>query len=211
MAILNLSSNQGASIKDFEQDANTGKYLYNATENYQLNLEIKYGKHYKHATPPSIAIWLENGSGYHVKTLFEPDSDDVLPYWRWKVIEYEKAKLKAQTNLPDEVDALSSATPNASFDPLDYILPERNTEPFYLVLEVDQAADANENYNDQPSILYRVEIDNAYPNYFQILDLLGYTKYDDSENQWDAYYPDGRQTTALSLIDSALLTIKRSQ
>lgn len=94
-------------------------------------------------------------------------------------------------------------------DLCDYILPERNTEPFFLVVEVDAVGDSNEHYADQPSMLYRVEIDNAYPSYFQVLDIDGYTKYDEDEEIWEAYYPDERLTTSLSLIDSSLLTIER--
>ena len=161
------------------------------------------------STKSRIAVWLENSSGYHVKTLFEPEIENVLPYWQWKVAEYEKAKREAESNEAEGVDAMSSATPNASFDPRDYILPERNTEPFFMVVEVDEAGDANDDYSDQPSILYRVEIDNAYPSYFQVLEIVGYTQYDADADSWDAYFPDGRLSTALGLIDSALLTIER--
>ena len=194
----------GASLQAFEQTVDTWNYLYTPTENYQLQLEIKFGEHYKQATPPALAVWLENSSGYHVKTLLAPSIENVLPYWQWKVAEYEKAKNEAEA-----VDAMSSATPNASFDPRDYILPERNTEPFFMVVEVDEAGDANDDYSDQPSILYRVEIDNAYPSYFQVLKIVGYTQYDVDTDSWDAYFPDGRLSTALGLIDSALLTIER--
>ena len=156
-----------------------------------------------------LAFWIENGSGYHVKTLFAPEVGGSLPYWQWKVAEYEQAKRDAEANEIEGVDAVTSATPNASFDPRDYILPERNTEPFFLVVEVDAVGDSNEHYADQPSMLYRVEIDNAYPSYFQVLDIDGYTKYDEDEEIWEAYYPDERLTTSLSLIDSSLLTIER--
>jgi len=208
-AVLNLSSNQGASLQAFEQTVDTWNYLYTPAENYQLQLEIKFGEHYKQAAPPALAVWLENSSGYHVKTLFEPEIENALPYWQWKVAEYEKAKREAESNEAEGVDAMSSATPNASFDPRDYILPERNTEPFFMVVEVDEAGDANDDYSDQPSILYRVEIDNAYPSYFQVLEIVGYTRYDVDADSWDAYFPDGRLSTALGLIDSALLTIER--
>jgi hypothetical protein len=42
-----------------------------------------------------------------------------------------------------------------------------------------------------------------------VLDIDGYTKYDEDEGIWEAYYPDERLTTSLSLIDSSLLTIER--
>lgn len=208
-AILNLSQNKGASLETFELQVDTFSYLYTPAENYQLKLDIKFGESFNLASPPTLAVWLENGSGYHVKTLFAPEVEGALPYWQWKVAEYEQAKRDAEANEIEGVDAVTSATPNASFDPRDYILPERNTEPFFLVVEVDAVGDSNEHYADQPSMLYRVEIDNAYPSYFQVLDIDGYTKYDEDEGIWEAYYPDERLTTSLSLIDSSLLTIER--
>jgi len=109
----------------------------------------------------------------------------------------------------EDVDAVSSATTNASFDPRDYILPERNTEPFYLMIEVNQPNDTNEHYTDQPSIIYKVEIDNKYPQAFQVLKIVGYSKYNASAKEWIASYPDRKLTSSLKLIDSALLTISR--
>ena len=53
------------------------------------------------------------------------------------------------------------------------------------------------------------KIDNKYPKAFQVLDMMGYSKFDPDEKAWNAYYPDGALTTSLKLINSALLTIDR--
>lgn len=208
-SILGLSHNVGAALDRFEMSEDGLIYQYSPAKNFKLKLEVRQGKNYDSQKLPEIAIWLENKSFYHIKTLYTPEEMWGLPYWAWKVEEYEKAKNESAEKEDDEIDGLSSATPNSSFDPKDYILPERNKEPFYLMIEVNQNNDKNEHYEDQPSILYRVEIDNKFPKAFQTLDLQGYSKYEAEEKAWNAYYPDGTLTTSLHIIDSALLTIER--
>ena len=207
-AILGLSNNLGAAQDRFMMNDNGMIYHYTPTAKFKLKLEVRAGKGYQSQAPPQIAIWLENQSSYHIKTLHSTPITEELPYWSWKVKEYEKAKREVEEN-NGELLAVSGATPNSSFDARDYILPERNKEAFYLVIEVNQPGDSNKSYPDQPSLIYKVEIDNKYPSAFQVLELMGYSKFDDDEKSWEAYYPDGSITTALKLIDSALLTIER--
>ena len=209
--ILGLSNNLGAALERFEMKEDGMLFHYTPAENYKLKLEIRAGEEYINSKTPEIAIWLENKSSYHIKTLHTSEDRKQLPYWVWKVEEYEKAKQEAdqKKDSKEDIDAISSATPNSSFDPKDYILPERNKEPFYLLIEVNQPDDSNKYSKDQASIIYKVEIDNQNPKAFQVLDLVGYSKYDLEEKTWDAYFPDETLTTALKLIDSALLTIER--
>lgn len=108
------------------------------------------------------------------------------------------------------MDTISGATQNSSFDPADYILPENSGEslPYRLLLEIDQPDDG------QASLVYAVDIDNAYPRTFQLLDLVGYSKHEldkKGEDAWALYYIDGSFSSALKLIDSALLTIERGE
>lgn len=210
--IQGLSQNVGAALDRFEMRDDGMLYNYTPAPNYKLELDVRAGDGYDTEAPPSIAIWLENQSSYHIKTLHSSESTEELPYWGWKVEEYEEAKLEweeAKELGEDEFHAMASATPNSSFDPADYILPERNTEPFYLVIEVNKAEDGNEFHADQPSVIYKVEIDNQFPKSFQVLDIVGYSKYDPDEEAWYTYYPDGTLTSSLKLINSALLTIER--
>ena len=62
--------------------------------------------------------------------------------------------------------------------------------------------------------MYSVEIDNADPRAFQLLDLIGYPKHEennkDGKEVWALYFVDERFDSALGLIDSALLTIDRN-
>lgn len=207
--ILGLSNNLGAAQDLFVMNQDGMIYNYTPAPNYKLKLEVRAGKSYDKKSPPEIAIWLENKSSYHIKTLYASQSKKELPYWAWKVEEYEKAKVESEQEKPEDVDDISGATPNSSFDPRDYILPERNKEPFYMLIEVNAPKDKNEFHEDQPSIIFKVEIDNKFPKVFQVLDIVGYSKFNPDEKTWDAYYPDEKLTTALQLINSALLTIER--
>lgn len=55
-------------------------------------------------------------------------------------------------------------------------------------------------------------IDNSLPKHFQLLELRGFPKREeDGKETWSIYYVDGSFTTALELIDSALLTIERGE
>ncbi len=106
-------------------------------------------------------------------------------------------------------DAVTSPTPNGSFNPADYILPAgpKDSTPYQLLLEINQPGD------DQASLVYAVEIDNSLPRGYQLLELKGFPKReaDDEKGKevWGLYYVDETFTTALDLIDSALLTIQR--
>jgi hypothetical protein len=79
--------------------------------------------------------------------------------------------------------------------------------PFRLLVEIDDPDD------EQPSLVYSVEIDNSEPYAFQLLELFGFPKQEedgeDGKEVWELYYVDDTISTALDIIDSALLTIDR--
>ena len=219
MAILGLSKNLGPAADRFELKDTKVVYNYTPAPHYKMQLNFKGGSAFDAENPPHMAIWLENTSRYHLKTLFHsqvPEVENSLPYWHYKKSEYEKYKAeseaaeKAGKKQVEDVDALSSATPNESFDPADYIVPkdpEKET-PYRLLIEI------NEHYPDQPSLVYVVEVDNKHPRSYQVLDLVGYPKSEmdeeEGEIEWSLLYADGTITTAHDLFDSALLLIERS-
>jgi len=218
-SVLALSQNLGPAIDQFEVNDDGLVYHYRPAAHYQMVLTVCAGKAFDVNTPPHVAIWLENASFYHIKTLHQPDDHKAgrvaLPYWDFKVRGWEEAKRKAAESGEDlkeqqEVDGVSGATRNSSFDPADYILPADpdNPMPYRLLIEIDQPDD------NQPSLVYAVEVDNAAPRAFQILDLVGYPKREeDDENGkevWAIYFVDERIDSALTLIDSVLLTIHRN-
>ncbi len=212
-ALLSLSPNIGPSQDQFEMNESEMVYQYSPADHYKMALTIKTGKAFDLGNPPHIAIWLENQSSYHIKTLLVSDKkggDEMLPYWSYKVRAYEKAKKDAET----EVYAVSAPTLNSSFDPADYILPadSNNPMPYQLLIEINQSGDAFGTFDDQPSLVYSVEIDNLRPKSFQLLRIVGSPKLDESGGKeiWKVYYVDESFGSALHLINSALLTIERS-
>jgi len=219
-ALLGLSGNLGPALDRFEVSDRGMVYRYSPDPSYRMVLEIRSGASYDPANPPRLAIWLENQSHYHIKTLLEPkggDRETMLPYWAFKVAGWKAALADAQkreASLDELVDAISSPTENSSFDPADYILP-RKTEtsmPYRLLIEINQPGDPSEKSADQPSLVYQVEIDNFDPRTFQLLDLVGYPVKEDAadgETEWSLFFADERIDSALGLIDSALLTIER--
>ena len=210
--VLGLSQNLGPALDRFEVKEDGMVYQYAPSDDYRMELTVKNGSNFDLEGPPKIAIWLENQGDYHIKTLLGPDeiSDD-LPYWSFKRKGWEKAKEEAQKD--DKIDAVSTPTPNGSFDPADYILPADpdTSTPYKLLIEINQTGDAHEDYVDQPSLVYSVEIDNLSPVTFQILDLVGYPKREDEngEEAWGLYFVDESFGSALQLVDSALLRIDR--
>ncbi|MDG1357122.1 MAG: hypothetical protein P8P36_02905 [Akkermansiaceae bacterium] len=226
LAILGLSKNLGPAADRFELIDTKVVYNYTPAPHYKMRLDFKGGSAFDADNPPHMAIWLENTSRYHLKTLYHSKASDVqnsLPYWHYKKSEYEKYKAeseaaeKAGKKQAEDVDALSSATPNESFDPADYIVPkdpEKET-PYRLLIEINAPRDKNEHYPDQPSLVYVVEVDNKNPRSYQVLDLVGYPESEmdeeEGELEWSLLYTDETITTAHDLFDSALLHIERSE
>ena len=206
--ILGWSGNLGPAMERFEMGEEEMVFNYSPSPDYRMKLTVKTGPSYDTTPPPQVAIWLENQGGYHIKTLLAPDSADEAPYWFFKYAGWEKARRDAEEL--GEVDAVSSPTPNGSFDPADYILPgdAKDATPYQLLLEINQPGD------DQSSLVYAVEIDNSLPRTFQLLELRGFPKREDKEDgkeAWALFYVDASFTSALDLIDSALLTIARAE
>lgn len=218
-SVLGLSQNIGPSLDRYEIDELGMSYRYAPDPGYKMALTVRSGSGFDADAPPHFAIWLENASQYHIKTLHAPPGEEAraaLPYWDFKLRGWEKAKREAEESgvaLADEagIDAISGPTQNSSFDPGDYILPGTMEEsmPYRLLLEINQPGD------EQASLVYAVEIDNIDPRTFQLLDLVGYPKReedgDDGKEMWSLYYVDESFDSALDLIDSALLTIERGE
>jgi len=220
-SVLGLSGNLGPALDRFVMTEEGMKYDYVPSPSYKLSLDLRTGESYSLQDPPRLAVWLENQSFYHIKTLYASESEDakeMLPYWAFKVKGWEQAKEEAEKkglDLNETVDAVSGATENGSFDPADYILPrETNSSmPYRVMIEINQPSDPTEKLKDQPSLVYQVEVDNFDPRTFQLLELVGYPvkeSNEEGEEEWAIYYVDERFGSAMSLINSTLLMIDRS-
>lgn len=224
-SILKLSPNLGPAADRFELRDDKITYHYTPAPHYKMQLNFKGASAFDPANPPHIAIWLENPSRFHLKTLYHsssPNATMTLPYWHYKKSEYEKYKAKSEAFQSDkdvnedDLDALSSATPNDSFDPADYIVPSdpEKEKPFRLLIEINAVGDKNEFHTDQPSLIYAVLVDNMIPQTYQVLDLVGFpesTQDTAGEIEWSLRYVDETITTAHDLFDSAMLLIERSE
>jgi hypothetical protein len=203
--ILGWSGNLGPAMERFEMKEEGLVFDYVPSPDYKMRLTVRPGPAYQNETPPHVAIWLENQGGYHIKTLLAPRSKSDTPYWSFKHAGWEKARHEAEQR--GDIDVVSSATPNGSFNPADYIVPRPagDSTPYHLLVEINQSGD------NQASLVYAVEIDNSLPTYFQLLELRGYPKREDKDGKeaWALYYIDDTFTSALELIDSALLVIER--
>ena len=96
-AILGLSGNLGPALDRFEMNEEGMKYDYVPSPSYKLSLDIRTGSTYSLENPPRLAVWLENQSFYHIKTLYASQSDDareMLPYWAFKVKVGKRLKKK---------------------------------------------------------------------------------------------------------------------
>jgi len=213
-AVLGWSGNLGPAMERFVMREDGMVFDYSPSPDYKMQVTVVTGPSYHMDPPPNVAIWLENQDGYHIKTLLAPDDPEQTPFWSFKHAGWEKAKQEAEElgHELGEVDAVSSPTPNASFDPADYILPGADLEdstPYGLLLEINQPGDG------QASLVHAVEINNRLPQTFQLLELRGYPKREDDDEEgresWGLYYIDESFDSALDLIDSALLTIERDQ
>lgn len=222
-AILGLSSNLGPDPSRFELDGQRMLYRYDPAPHYRMQLEVMGGSAYDADDLPFVAIWIENRSGYHIKSLYYSEQDGyetILPYWHHNRNEYLKYKREqealTEAEKQSQLDAISSATENDSFDPADYIAPKdpERDAPYRVMIEVNQLGDANADHADQPSLVYSVEVDNRDPRTFQVLDIVGYPKAEKDENgetAWSLYFVDETITSARDLLDSALLRIARDK
>lgn len=220
-ALLGLSRNLGPDPSRFELDAQRMLYRYDPAPHYRMQIEVMGGSAYDADNPPFVAIWIENRSGYHIKSLYQTQRDGyetMLPYWHHKRSEYLKYKREqealTEAEQEAELDAISSATENDSFDPADYIVPKDpdRDAPYRVMIEINQPNDANEHYADQPSLVYSVEVDNRDPRTFQVFEIVGYPQREeeDGQTQWALYFADETLTTARERLDSALLRIQRA-
>ena len=218
--ILGLSGNLGPALDPFEMDEKGMTYRYTPDPGYKMLVDLRTGPAFDLKNPPRLAVWLENQSLYHIKTLYvsdTPDNREQLPYWAFKVKGWEKAQEEAKAknlSLEDSVDAVSEATANGSFDPADYILPtEQNASmPYRVLIEVNQPNDPSSKLEDQPSLVYEVEVDNYDPYTFQLLELVGYPVLEEKEEkkEWYLSYADESIESAFEIVDSVLLQIDRS-
>ena len=178
----------GPSLDDYEVTDLGLSYHYTPDPGYKMALTVRStAPDSIRNPPPHFAIWLENASQYHIKTLHTPTGEDArasLPYWDFKRRGWEEAKQQAETSGNDLLERNSNSMPSRVLPkatPLilaDYILPGDAEEslPYRLLIEINQPGD------EQASMVYAVDIDNITPRTFHhFLDLVGYPKREEDD------------------------------
>ena len=84
--------------------------------------------------------------------------------------------------------------------------------PYRVLIEVNQPNAPSSKLEDQPSLVYEVEVDNHDPRTFQLLELVGYPVLENKmeKEEWYLSYPDESIESAFEIVDSALLQIDRN-
>ena len=166
-------------------------YRYSPDPGYKMVLDLRAGPGFDPQNPPHLAVWLENQSFYHIKTLFVTDSMKAGrnflsgPSNERGGRKPRKEAEARELDLEESLDAVSGATKNGSFDPADYILPTDQNEsmPYRVLFEVNQPNDPSSKTEDQPSLVYEVEVDNYDPRTFQLLELIGFPEAEEVEEK----------------------------
>ncbi|HPG41157.1 MAG TPA: T9SS type A sorting domain-containing protein [bacterium] len=181
-----------------------------------------------------FAIWVENAEGQYVGTAFltnfigrrgggnrtaSPDIDsgdgnrlNALPVWSYKrgvidttfgVINYYPPASN-QPGYPNDIDAVSMATPNTSVQTITWQCPDLPGGTYTCRIEANKSFDFNEYHNysfyrGQPSTIWEMNIPIANaPDSASTLDYVGYGSIDGSSGA--LHVPDSTITTADDLL-----------
>ena len=69
-----------------------------------------------------------------------------------------------------------------------------------VMLEINQPNDPSSKMQDQPSLVYEVEVDNFDPRTFQLLELVGYPALDQENEEWYLSYVDEIIESAFEIV-----------
>jgi hypothetical protein len=124
-------------------------------------------------------IWIDNQSSDFIQNLYvctHANAQDltgtVLPYW-----EMNKRPISDGV----EVDAVTGATQKRTDFTVNGTLKEAQTE-FTIYFEVDHSFDENDWFDDQPAILYSVDVNLDDPQNEYTLEFVGWTPNENTEN-----------------------------
>ena len=180
---------------------------------------------------PQIAIWAEAEDGTVLETLFlsqacaganefnwdghQQSRKDILPIW------YERYKKKfGEKPLPDDIDAVSSATPVNDFSMETYL--KFQGQPFSVYVEVNAPNDPNNFFHHdqdetsegytrqgigQPSIIYEAYVFPEDERRYALMELRGHSG-STSKPANEVDFEMGDLTSAKKLVEKILLQIE---
>lgn len=184
--------------------------------------------------PPQIAIWLEDGDGNYLSTLYVSHKaatqswqsagknrrKEALPHWcHTRGVQYADG-LYLPTKEEPLTDGISGATPRGSFDMK--VNPAEKLKQFVVKVEVNHSTDFNEYYtksakegephysggkegSGQPALVYAAHIDlSSGAKTFEAV-LIGHSSPDGNTGDIDADISE--LTTALHIVKRITITI----
>lgn len=182
----------------------------------RLWIDLEWQDDYKDAEAPVLAIWAESKNGTLIETVFLSEelsfSDEVpwgindsntrrkyiLPIWR------HRYSIVSGIDPDGEIDLTSGATAKHQFS-LDVNLRSQD-EPFTLYAEINQSGDGNDDWKDQPSVIYAARLTPTDVQSYYLLKLIGHAG-GDSTTDGMLNYDLSTLTTAKSLIERILVKV----
>ncbi len=216
-----------------------------------INVDVKAGPHYSGpgakvlgvttTGTPQMAIWAETTSGEYLETLYvtkkaatgsyfaglfsdeEVRRPEALPHWFHSRGVASEDGLLAPSRSAPVVDALSGATPLASFDLNTKLEGSVGNQKVVIKMELNRSFDYNEKYhpaaypNDpiysgsgntaQPSVIYSAEVDLEDDQPFYFMSLIGRGHH--SGQTGNVYTDMSGLTTAKQMVKRAIIEIVR--
>lgn len=181
-----------------------------------------------------FSLWVENVNGEYIRTIFltkfigrngggnrtsNPDIDlnngnrlSALPIWSFKRsvinttfgIENYYPPVETQASYPDDIDAISGATPNNNIQRKTWQLSKLPFGKYKCWIEANQSFNFNKYHNysfyrGQPSVVWNTTINvTENPDSNMVLDYTGYGSPDGSDGNINI--PDSTITTAIDFL-----------
>ncbi len=150
----------------------------------RLWLDLEWTDDYRELETPVLAVWAESKNGTLIETIFLSEelsfADEVpwginesntrrkyiLPIWR------HRYSIVSGIDPDGEIDLTSGATPKHQFSLRTHL--EAKEESFTLYAEVNKSADPNDDWADQPSVIYAVRVNPTDIQSYYLLKLIGH-------------------------------------
>lgn len=234
-------------LRPIDRQTNRTLYTKLGEPGRGISVDVKAGEHYSGPGAkvlgvtitgiPQIAIWLEDMSGNHLETLYvtkkasdssyirslfggeEVRRPEALPHWSHaRGVKSEDGLLMPSRAQP-LVDALTGATPVASFD----LRSVKMSDDLHVVvkLEINRSFDSNEVYHKnafpddevysgsgnsaQPSLIYAAAVDLTKGQPYYFMELLGRGHHSGKDGQ--IYSDLSGITTAKQMVARAIVEI----
>ncbi len=137
----------------------------------EISVKVSPGQHWKEKREPQVAIWLEDGDGNYIRTLYVTERashkswifgpkegrPESLPVWYGANASEEVATTNVAGSPDSKLDAVTSATPKSALN----LTAQLDDKDYVIKAEFNNSFDYNDFYtkktsgvNGQPSVVY---------------------------------------------------------